>query len=133
MSVKVPTLSSAGWLETVGQKADRLFAYYLTSEFSQSYLYHNNVTSMTYHIQQYGNRPLELQEVVQRELKAMLNSYFDDVELRVAVDEPAQGDPERINITIDCKVIQDGVPYSLGRLVKATQSKVIEFMELNNG
>lgn len=133
MSIKVPTLSSTGWVEDVAHKADRLFAYYLTSEHSQSYLYYNNITSLTYHIQQYGSRPLLLQENIERDLRRMLMEYFDNVDLTIKVDEAAQGDPERINITFDCRVTQDGKRYSLGRLVRATQSKVIEFMEINNG
>ena len=129
----IPSLSASGWLTEIAERADALMAYYVTSEYSQSYIYEGRITSLTYHIQQHGNDPLRLESRVTGDLQAYFGRYFDRVELEVRTDLPDPEDPNRINLRIDCIVYQGEYRYSIGREIRAANNKVIAVFNSSNG
>ena len=133
MSTIVPTLSSVGWVTQLAEKADRLFAYYMTSEFSQSTLCYGHVTSLTYHIQQYGNDAILLKKRVEEDLTQYLSRYFDNLDLEVTTHLPDPDDPERINLRVSVVVYEKGKSYSLGREILSVKSQVERVINLNKG
>lgn len=132
MVTKVPSLSAAGWLTNINEKADALMSYYFGSEHSQTHLYRDRVTSLPYHIQHYGNNPLKLKGKVERDLTDYFLRYFEAADVTVTVDEPAEGDPERINLKIDATVMDDGKRYNLGKLIETHNSKIKNIFDINN-
>lgn len=132
MPIKVPSLSSAGWLTNLNEKADALMSYYIGSEHSQTHLYRDKVTSLPYHIQQYGNSPLKLKDAVERDLSDYFQRYFESADVTVTVDEPNQDDPERINLQVKVTVTENGKRYSLGKLIETHKSKIKKIFDINN-
>jgi hypothetical protein len=132
MHKPVPSLSANGWLVELTERADALMAYYLTSEYSQSYIYHGAITSLTYHIQQHGQAPDRLEEHVHRDLSRYFRRYFDDVQLEVTTSIPDHEDPNRLNLTINAIIIEKGQRYSLGREVRTLNNRVVTVFNLNN-
>ena len=133
MPVKVPSLTASGWLSEIGERADLLLAYYLTSEKSQSYVYYGSVTSLTYHVQRYGYDSSKLEQEVSRSLTDYFSRYFEDVDLDVTTQIPNSDDPERLNLRIDVLVSEKGERYRLGREIQVEKSTVKDIMKINNG
>lgn len=128
---KVPSLSSAGWLGEVSDKADKLMAYYLTTDYSQTHLYPKQVVSLAYHIAEYSNNYLDLEVRVRIDLEQYFKRYFDDVEIIVSVSAYDPEEPSLLNLTLDVVVVQDGVSYSLGREIGTKNGSIITI--LNRG
>lgn len=130
---KVPSLTATGWLTENKERADHLLAYYITSEYSQTQHYPGKITSLPYHVQQFGSNPTRLRDRVESDLAQYFSRYFDSVDIRVNTTLPNEDDPERINLQIDVIVVDQGKRYSLGRLISIQNSKVSEIINLNNG
>lgn len=132
MAAKVPTMSSSGFVEDIAEKADRLMSYYFVSESSQSNLYRGQITSLPAQIQQHGHDEVNLVEAVRNELTTYLSRFFDGMDVNVRSDLPNKNDPNRINLTVNVIVVQDGKQYSLGRLVSVLNSKIVDIVDINN-
>lgn len=132
MQKPVPSLTANGWLNALPERADALMAYYILNEYSQSYIYYGQITSLTYHIQQYGQAPDLLEDQVHRDLSGYFRRYFDDVELEVTTKIPDSEDPHRLNLTINAIIIDNGKRYSLGREVRTVNHRVVDVFNLNN-
>ena len=88
-------------------------SYYITSEYSQSYIYHGNITSLPYHVQTFTGSSSDLQSTIKNDLSRYLGRYFTNVELEVNItDDDSSG---RINILIKAIVYEGKYKYSLGR------------------
>jgi hypothetical protein len=133
MTIVVPSLSASGWLTEIAERADALMAYYVTSEYSQSYIFEKRVTSLPYHVQQYGNDPMLLENRVHNDLQAYFLRYFEKIDLTVRTDSPDPLDPNRINLIIDCIIYDNGYRYSLGREIRTANNKVIAVFNASNG
>ncbi len=133
MVKKVPSLTATGWLTELRERADSLLAYYLTSEASQTHLYEGKITSLPYHIRTYGSDAVKLRSRVETDLINYFQRYFDSLDVRVSTDIPDQADPERINLRLDITVMDQEKRYSLGRLIKVQNSKVLDIFDINNG
>lgn len=132
MSRPVPTLSAAGWKETVSEKADALMANYIVSENLQSFIYKDTVTSLSTHIKEYGNNPNELQRVVNSDLITYLSRYFDMVEVEVIVPNVDDKSPDVKNLTISATVSQNGLRYDLAQKIETINDRVSRVFDLNN-
>jgi len=131
--IVVPSLSSSGWLSEIAERADALMAYYVTSEYSQSYIYEKRITSLPYHVQQYGNDPLALESRVNSDLREYFLRYFENIDLTVKTSVPDVDDPNRINLRVDCIIYDNGYRYSLGREIRTANKKVIAVFNASNG
>ena len=121
---KVPSLSSNGWLSEISERADALIAYYFTSDFSQSYIYQGQVTSLTYHIQNYSATPDRLENRIQSDLSAMLSRYFNNVDLACDVSELSEDQPDKLNVTIEGSLTDNGFKYDIGRAIRVENNRV---------
>lgn len=82
-TIPVPTLSTSGFIETIGEKIDRLLAYFCTSEGNQSELFRNRVASLSHLVAQYGDSPSDLCDAMRDRLTRYYGNYFDNVEVNV--------------------------------------------------
>lgn len=128
----VPTLSTDGWVETPIIKADRLFAHFFVSEYSQTFLYKGNVTSFPYIIQNNKEDPSGTASAVKISLTNYFNRYYENCD--VAVDwKMAPEDTARVELEIYVELLDsDGVKFSLGNTVTLIDSKVEKVVKLNN-
>lgn len=132
MTQVVPSMSLSGFVSDVPTMIDYMFAYYLTSDYSQSNLFHGNIVSLQKQIQQYQHSEIELTTRVREELEGYFKTIVDDATIDVSTDRPNPDDPNRINLRLSAVLIKDGKSYSVGRLVKTQDSKILDIVKLNN-
>lgn len=132
MGNPVPSLSASGWIYGIMEKADKLAAYYFTSDHSQSTLFANQIASLQYQIQQFGHSPFDLRRAMSTTLKTLLDKYFDGSEVEIDTETPLASDPNRIHVTVKITVIENDERYSFGRLIEAANGKVVSIVNLNN-
>lgn len=133
MAATVPSLSPSGWLSNIGEKADLLFSHYLASDYSQTYCYEREVSSLAKHIQLAGNNPLRLQTTIEDGLKRYFGRYFQATEVSVMTHLPDPNDPDKINIRVDINVFENGYRYNLGKEIQTVKSKLIGVIDIVNG
>lgn len=132
MTASVPTLSEARWVNNVAEKADQLVAYYFAADASQTHLYPDAVVSLPAHVQQYGNDETQLRLKVRESLERYLREYFEQVIVDVTTELPSPDDTNRINLTLECNIVDNGVSYSLSRLITVVNSKVVQIVDILN-
>jgi len=128
----IPTLSTAGFVTDIPTMIDRMFSYYLTSEYSQSNLFQGKILSLQKQIQAYQHDRNLLITNVRDELEGYFNSVADSTTVKVSLDDPNPDDPNRINITLEAMVVKNNKAYSVGKLIETQDSKILKIIHLNN-
>lgn len=126
MTVKkaVGTMSTDGWVFDVKQRIDRLFAYWLANQKSQSYLCHDSIASFQYDIQQNADSPDRLAQTAGRNLQTYLEGHFDAVTVVAVVKYPnGERNGSFFHLEFDIKLKEADVGYDTGR----------SLVEINNG
>ncbi len=131
-TVVIPTLSMAGFVSDVPTMIDRMLAYYLTSDYSQSNIFQGQILSLQKQIQAYQHNLLTLSTKVREDLEGYFSPNFDGMTIQVRSDLPNAEDPNRINLTINAVLVKDGVSYSLGKLIETQHSITKNIINLNN-
>ncbi|AHI60387.1 hypothetical protein RAY_236 [Erwinia phage vB_EamM_RAY] len=112
----VPTMSVTGYVTGVTETIDRMFAYWLTAQYSQTYLARGNIHSLQYLIQQYDGNPERLCDAVVKDLKNYFTGPFDAATVtcnpRYATSER---DEKFYMLEIDIKVSNGDIGYDVGR------------------
>lgn len=129
MPEPVPTLSSAGFVTGIQEKADRLFAYFLVSQYSQTYSHAGQISSFPKILQEQANDPSGLNTAVRQALIDLYQGYFDSVEVDVDT-VPFPDNDSKLNIKISVILTQDGTSHSLSRLVSTQDSVVSKVVKL---
>jgi hypothetical protein len=132
MTQAVPTLSTAGFVTDMPSMIDRMFSYYLTSDYSQSNLFEGKILSLQKQVQAYQHDRTMLVSNIRDELEGYFNSVADSSTVKVSLDDPNPDDPSRINITLEAMVIKNGKAYSVGKLIETQDSKILKIIHLNN-
>lgn len=132
MVVKLPTLSSSGWVEELAEKADKLMSYFLIAEESQTSMYRGQITSLTSLLRLNSNDEYALRSDVRDSLEAYLRRYFDDVDVTVNITENADIGKHGLDIELDVTIVEAGNRYSLGRLVSTVNASIMKIFKLNN-
>lgn len=123
---KVPTLSASGWVGDVVSMATRLLDYFFASDYSQSHLYLDNITSFPYLVKVNGHRPEELKRDVKSTLTPYLSRYFDDVVVTASTTSLSKDDTSRYNLTLDINVTLNGREVSLGRAIELGDGRIVK-------
>ena len=133
MSQAVPSLDSSGWVSGLGQKADRLLSYWITSQYSQTILFRGKIRPLQWLLQHYGTQDrIGLQDGIQAALNDMFSPYFDQVIVNVGVD-PYVADDSMLDIRIDITVYDKGSAYSVGSLLSTTGTLLSKITPLTPG
>ena len=131
--IPVPSLSPAGWVTDVATKADILMAWFFESIKSQTYIYGSNVSNLQWLIEEYGSNTMTLTSQISSTLEIYLGRYFDFVSATVTADDTPSNLNGSITITIHCLITDNGIQYSLGKLLQVSDSTVIDIININNG
>jgi len=134
MSVALPSLDTAGWVTDVGEKAERLLAYFLTSDHSQSNAFVGLVQSLPYIIQSYIGNFLFLRGEIERSLNALYRDYFDGCSITVTIEPIVQNGVEsesEYSITLAVTVTEAGRNHSLGRILSVNNKVINRVSPLN--
>lgn len=133
--IAAPSLTAAGWITSIEEKADILTAQFYEAEYSQnSSFIEGAVTSLSWIVHQYGNDPLDLTTQLQQRLEAYYSRYFDTANVSASIDTTRYDDADaRFAVKLIITVTQAGKEYSLASLIETAGSKVKNIMSINNG
>lgn len=129
----VPTLSLRGWAEETAEKADRLLAYFFTSDYRQSKSWFGEIASFQYTLEQHQHDEIRLRQVLELSLGSLLERYFDAVDITVTVKELDKENPDKREIVFDVKVQQGEEVYGVEKVTEIENSKVSKIFTINNG
>lgn len=134
MPTAIPTLSTKGWVSSIEEKGDRVIAWFITSEYSQSELYYGQIASLAHLIKEYGHDRTLLQSEVTESLERLLMRNFNNnAVVRVTVEDTDPQKPGQMTIRLNCTVREDGQSHSLGRRIRFVDGVLAEVINLNNG
>ena len=107
----IPHLSRDGWLKDPASMVNKLFEYFLVSEYSQSNTFRGHIASLKYILEQ-NNTGADIKSEVIRALVTMYSKYFKDVLINVDV---IGDDSSMLSLTIAVDVTLDGARYALDK------------------
>lgn len=130
--IAVPTLSTDGWVRSSTSKADFLMAHFLESEKSQTAFYGGKVASFQWILQQYSGDIILTVQNTRETLAEYFGRYFADVKVNVD-QKPETPNSPKIIMTIDMNFTDDqGIEYSLNRVIDILDSKFVKVISNNN-
>lgn len=129
----IPTLSSQGWVTALEVQVDSIFSWFLTSDYSQSVLYHGQIRSLPWIIQRYERTPNALTEEIRRVLDDLFGRYFDSARTSADYEEVNDPSTNRYNLLVSCTIENAGKEYNLSRLISVVNGKVSKINDLSEG
>ena len=127
------TLSTQGVIQDLEHQADKIFSYFITSEYSQSVLYAGNVSSLPWLVRTYRHDPIMLQQAVKETLDRLFKRYFDDVTNTVEAVQYDNADDGKYLVRVRSTVILDSQEYNLAREVKLIDGSFVSVVNLTQG
>ena len=127
----LPTLSTDGWVNELAMKADRIMSYFFISDFSQTELYPDKITSLPYIIKVNAGDEMLLKSEMTRALNAYLSRHFDKADVSVSTNITSDTD-HRLEIKLIITVYENDVQYNLGRLIQTVNSTISSIVNINN-
>lgn len=127
------TLSTQGIIQDLEHQADKIFSYFITSEYSQSVLYAGNVSSLPWLVRTYRHDPVLLQQAVKDTLDRLFKRYFDDVSNIVEAVQYDSEDDGKYIIRIRSTVMLNSQEYNLAREVKYINGSFVSVINLTQG
>ncbi len=122
----VPTLSTDNFITEPILKLDTLYAYFLSSEFSQTNTYKGNIASLKYLMQKNTGDTSALVSDIISTLTVFLKRYFTEVNVFA----------EMVDVTVIGVSIQvkdsDGVEATLERALRMTNGKLDTYAEVES-
>lgn len=126
-------MQAVGWVGDMANTADAILAAFLTTNTSMSVLHRDQNTSMQYILKQAAGNMLDLEDKLQTNLQEKLQVVFGQNATAEVTVDPLEGKPDQFNIRFTGTVYDDqGRAYTIGKLVKFQDSKVVEIADLNN-
>ena len=127
----VPSLGSRGWVDDPDTVIDQLFANMLASDFSQSQLYHGEITSLQYIVKKSGHDPRRFCDDLQNALEQYIGRYFEFTQANVTsyfLDKETNDGPYGVRIEVTAVI--DGRRVNL---LENIQIKDSRFIRLSKG
>ncbi len=123
---KLPTLTPAGWVSDVTTMSTRLMDYFVSSDYSQSTVYMDEISSLPYLVRVNGNDPIALKREAQATLTRYLMRYFEDVNVITSVKESDVD--ARYELILDINITHEGRNLSLGRVINVADSRITKIV-----
>lgn len=133
MGIVVPTLSPEGWVTDPRIKANKLMAYFLVADYSQSNDFQGQVRSLAYYIQKDAKDFFSLKDDLILALRELFGRHYDNIEVGVNIltsENTPTISASRFNIDISIIVTDKGTRHSLGRLLEVVDTKFTILKEL---
>lgn len=126
----VPTLSPDGWVRSSQLKCDYLLSYFLLSQYSQTYIYRNQIKSFVWILAQYKNDLNKISAETEKALNDLFSSYFDSAQ---SVVETRKLDNGKAEVYISVRVTDhENKTLDVAKTVSTMDSKVVRIANLNN-
>ena len=129
MSSSVVTVDTVGFVRGASEKADRLFAYFLATEKSQTDMHQSSTHSFPQLLQEWANDRTGFRVALSRALQEHLLQGFDLAEVDVSlvpIKDPTTGvETGKLDVEIRAVVTENGIRHSLGRLIQTSNQTIM--------
>ncbi len=134
MANPIPSMDGSGFITDPSLKIDYLMACYSATQYSQTILYRDIISSFSKDIQLSAQQWEKLPELVENSLSKLFTAYFDQTEITVSVDENSMEDNSSVfKLIIEGIVRQDGTSYQLSKELYVNHSKLSSVTDFNIG
>jgi len=132
MPFPVPSLDGSGFITDAALKIDAIFANYAATQYSQTVLYRDRISSFSKDIQMCSQQWQKLPDVMQQSLNRLFTAYFDQTDITVELDENSMNDETAtFQLFISGSVIQDNTAHNLSKILQVTNSKFSSVTDFN--
>ena len=130
----VPSLDGSSFITDPHLKIDAILANYAATQYSQSVIYRNIISSFSKDIQQCAQQWDKLPDSMQRSLDRLFTAYFDQCDVQVDLDQDSMdADNASFKITVVGSVTQDGVAYEIGKVLQITNTQFSSVTDFSLG
>lgn len=119
----IPSLSTDGFIDQGNMIMNKLFEYFLASDYSQSNNFIGTIKSLKYLLSA-NMKPNDLANKVKEALYLLYSNYFDNVSVTCDV---ISEDRAKYRIYIEIKGDRDGNRHTLSKELKSTDNKIDNF------
>lgn len=134
-SLPYPSLSTTGWIRSMNEKVDQIFADYMVNQHNQTVLFLNNVKSLPYTVKQYYSQPHRLADKIREDLEHILSPHFDFVHVEVEYekhwDEQSHQELEEYDYTIEMSIRQGEYQWKQFKSLHMKDSKFEQLVGIN--
>jgi len=124
----LPTMSIFGMTKDSNIITEKLFLYFITSEYSQSVTFYGEISSLKYLLNQYATEPELLKNEIYETLLILYKKYFDNVEIEVDIKQ----DKNKKN-SIEIKITtedENGVVSTINETLTTSGTTITNLLEL---
>lgn len=129
MKKVLPTMSVFGITNDPGVITEKLFMYFITSEYSQSVTFYGEISSLKYLLNQYATEPATLKNKIYESLMILYKKYFPVVEIDVDVIEDPVTKNKELNIKITTET-EDGVISTVDEELQVSNNNITNLLDL---
>lgn len=129
MDVILPTMSIFGFTTDPNVITEKLFLYFVTSEYSQSVTFYGKISSLKYLLNQYATDPDKLKSEIYDTLVNLYKKYFPKVSIEVDVKENKKTKKNELIISITTET-EDGVISTVNETLVTSGSKITNILDL---
>lgn len=132
-STPVPVLGTQGFVHDTAGKFNQLMAWFMSSEYSESYLYKGQITSLPKIIQEAGQSEEKIISGIREGLTRLLSRYHDKVAI-VATAQPSSevGKRDQLVINLSVSVSDQLTDVTQKYLLRTSDSMIQEIIRINN-
>lgn len=131
--VLLPALSEDGWTNSSIKTADYLLSHFFEAEYSQTYLYNGEITSLPYIIQNNNGNVAATISALSDRLANYFKKYFTSVLVQGDdVTNPSESSFAEINLYLTF-TDNEGKNYSLGKLIHLQGMTITKIINISNG
>ena len=128
-----PSLSEDGWVTSPDKTADYLLSCFIVSDYSQTYMYTGEVSSLPWILQDTQGDMTRTLVDVRLTLSKYFSRFFDSVNVDVT-EIPNVENPTKAQISIYVKFKdKSGKEHILGKLLQLSDTIVESVVTINNG
>jgi len=123
MLSQLPTLTEDRILSNDVLKINKLYEYFLASEYSQTFFYKEHVASLKYLLGTYSIEEDDLKMAIIETLEKMYSRYFDEVSVFCEL-VPEEIDSNAYLLNLNIEVTNNSIKNTLNRSVAITNNKI---------
>lgn len=134
MANAIASMDGTGFITDASLKIDYVMASYAATQYSQSVLFRDSISSFSKDIQMASQQWEILPDLMQDNLNKMFSAYFDNVEIMVRLDEDSYNDSSNtFKVFIEGIVSQDGESYQLSKELYVNSKKFSSVSDFSPG
>lgn len=129
----LPTVSESGWIRDPISVFDRLLAYIIVSDYSQTNLYRGNITSIPKILQQHQGNITDMTIALGDNIGRFLSRYYKSASAE-AIDVTEDINDSKVSLSLYVKVTDyDNQSHTFSRMLETQDGIVKKIININNG